>query len=132
MAKINKSTATKEVDEFIKSLGIREHKLEKLKEHRQDLISMLMYGIISITEKGIKYVLEEPFDDETKELLVVKKRYTVEEADAMAKAFEGDQIEKALGVMGMMCEPIQPSSYMMQLKEGFTDLNAIAAFFLPV
>lgn len=129
---IEKKVAIKEVEDWINSLGIRPHKLLKLKEHKDDLITMVRFGIVRFENDTVVYVLENEFEDGTSELKLNKKRYTVEEGTAMGSQFEGDNNEKALGVFGCMCSPVQPVEYMLNLKEGFTDLNSIAAFFLPL
>ena len=132
MGKINKRTAIKEVEDWISSLNIRPHKLDKLKDHKEDVINMLCYGIIEFDGKDVVYYLEEPFADGTSKIKIVAKRYTVEQVNAMSKEFTGEQIEKQLGIIGMMCEPVQAVDDMMTLQEGFMDLNNICAFFLPV
>lgn len=132
MGKINKRLASEEVDAFIKELNIRAHKLDKLKDHKADLVAMVAHGIVEIDGKNVIYHLEEKLSDGTEKLIIKGTRYSVEQVEAMAGEFDGSAMEKALGVFGCMCEPIVPSAMLSGLKEGFSDINAISAFFLPI
>lgn len=132
--KVDRTTAENDLQRFIELLKIKDKKLEKLEEEKEEILSGIEYGNITIDDDGvITYKLDDPVlfddgDDALTEVTFSKRRVSVGEMEK--KMIGKTDMEKSRKLIAFL---VGKNSALFEkvMGDDYAAITNIAAFFLP-
>ena len=133
--KFDNESATKELNRFIEMMNIKKHKLDKIGDEKESLISFIEEGDLQVMDDGsLIYKLMYPESVSTSE-------NTIEEVKFPVKRYRTKDVEKAMVgktdmqntrlMLSLITENMHPGIFGNMDADDLRNLTEISAFFLP-